>query len=711
MSSERASASERATTTRLDGSREAGEPVGVGALVVALGLLTLTGPALPIARGWGAPIVVAIVCGALAIVRGRAWTGRRDDPAPDAPWARGMLGALMLLPAVLIGAVAARCAAALLIAFPGTWWALAALLPMGLLLAPRAVRGRGWLRAALVAAAVGVVAIAGTRGAEFETAGADSGGFAHSGPIFGIHPYQTTAIMIDGYGPFDVPINDFVTPDGARGYGPEAYAKILEETLHAIAELHFADGPARARAAFANATVEAVMTPPVRESLDREPAEREHHRVIVRSGSTGQRARVEFRCPGIPPGPRPLEPDGVMEQQCSNKYVTESSAGLGLTGRWSGYFEVRGRERVGLAPMLGWTRSDDTVGRRVVSREQRYNAWNLLALLGVLGLVLLAGGRSQRMLDGITDVSAGIGAVLSVGVLTLIVGLAFTGDGLHPSVPAWSNLGPGGGDGLGDRALVTGWMAALAVVAAPGLSPASRDASARSRMSRWLCGFPALLVVASTFALAGNLSGLSWIRPELWFYRGANAHGVVLDGYELALERFALALGELAHRALNLEISQAETLVATGLLAVLVGLLASMACSVPRWIGQHVAPEGGEATDRVEVISRLVWLAGALALVGSLRTFGGAALLPGALALAALVASVAAPPRRPLVGVLVSLGWAGVLAKSLLEILFTGPSSPFLALMVTLGFAAGLGSLALALRRFVGTRKDRGGER
>ncbi len=688
---------------------------GVAAFACALGLLVLTGPSLPIEHGWGLAIAVPILCVILA-----AGAAGRASPRGDEPrWLRALLAVLILLPAVLIAAVTARAASALLIAFPGVWWGLGALVVTGIVLAVPAIRGRGWLRALTVVIAAALVLVAAQRGAAYETDGPESVGFAHSGPIFGIHPYQTTAVIIDGYGPFDLPVNDFVDPNGERGYGPEALASALQTALRTIAAEHFADGPERARVAFAEATVTAVTTPPVRENLDREPTETEHHRLIIRSGSHGQRSRVEFRCPGIRPGPRPLEPDAVLEQQCADKYVTESSAGLGLTGRWSGYFEARGRERLGLAPWLGWTRSDDLEGRRAVAREQRYNAWNLLALLGIIGLALTERGRGRRVLSGISDIAAGIGLFACVGVLTLLALLLASNAG--PTLPVVTSTAiPGAGDGLGSRT-VAAWMPALVLLAVPGFARIRpRRAAAKSRLRerlvpRLMIGLPAVLVALASFALAGRLAALTWIRPELWFYRGLSAQGTVLDGRELALERFALALSDQLyaqlHASLGISLETAETLVATVLVVALVGVLAVFARVVPQWIGAGFATGSKDAPEevgeRIEVISRLLWLFGALAIVGSVSTLGGAALLPSALALAGLATSVArAPAGSPWLGLLAAAAWAAILALALLDVLALGSLRGFLVAMVALGFTAGGAGVAVAVWRCGGRRKD-----
>ncbi|MCA9710448.1 MAG: hypothetical protein KDK70_31700, partial [Myxococcales bacterium] len=156
--------------------------------------------------------------------------------------------------------------------------------------------------------------------------------------------------------------------------------------LVSIAERVYPEGPARVRRALVDAEVEAVQTPPVWERLDREPIDDVQSRFVVRSGSFGRGSRVEFVCPGRRIDPRGPQGETVMNKMCPDKYASEASAGLGVTGRWSGYSERRGNDRVGLFALWGWTRSDDAEGRRVLERETRLWAWMVLGLVGLLGL-------------------------------------------------------------------------------------------------------------------------------------------------------------------------------------------------------------------------------------------------------------------------------------------------------------------------------------
>ena len=62
-------------------------------------------------------------------------------------------------------------------------------------------------------------------------------------------------------------MNDYVEPDGYRGYGPEALAATIELALHDIAHTHYSDGPARARVAFGEATTAQKFTNMADEAL------------------------------------------------------------------------------------------------------------------------------------------------------------------------------------------------------------------------------------------------------------------------------------------------------------------------------------------------------------------------------------------------------------------------------------------------------------
>ena len=78
------------------------------------------------------------------------------------------------------------------------------------------------------------VPIAGVAGERWEAAGVGAQGWAASGQLLGIHPFQTTAVIVDGYGPHDIPVNDYVEPDGSRGYGPDELAAALQHAIRSI---------------------------------------------------------------------------------------------------------------------------------------------------------------------------------------------------------------------------------------------------------------------------------------------------------------------------------------------------------------------------------------------------------------------------------------------------------------------------------------------
>src|SRR5690606_17634964 len=122
---------------------------------------------------------------------------------------RLVLVGLLLAPMIPIATVAARAIAGVAVAYPaGLWVAAPALLAA---FAPRMVQGT-WLKVTVLCALVFGTFASGAWGARFEAAGAHARGEIYGGLIFGIHPFQATAIVVDGHGPFDLPINDFVEP-------------------------------------------------------------------------------------------------------------------------------------------------------------------------------------------------------------------------------------------------------------------------------------------------------------------------------------------------------------------------------------------------------------------------------------------------------------------------------------------------------------------
>jgi len=653
-----------------------------------LGLALLTGPGLPLDFG-GASALVAL---GLAVglgtwrahtLRGSLAGGWSAAIAGQGRASRWILAGLWLLPAVIVAAGTARAIAGLCVGFPPAIAGLGVLLVLGLIPARRSAGG---LLLALVTVGLALAAAVGT--ARFEAAGPGARGFAHGGPILGIHPFQSTAIVIDGYGPFDLPINDYVEPDGSRGYGPQALAEALQRDLAAIAELQFADGPARAYQAFAGARVEAVTLPAVQERLDR-PSDSgpEEPAIVVWSGNYGAGSRVEFVCPGSRNDPRPRGQDPVMERMCPDKYSAEASAGLGLTGRWTGYTEGRGNARLGLAGLLGWSQVDESTRLW----EPRLWAWITLLLLG--GLALRPG-----LLGGL---ARGAGALALAGAAVLVVMVVWT----WPSVqvdwlahtPAWrSPWSP------------TLWCPALALALVLNLG------GSRSRAG-WLPGVAVGLVVGvSTWALAGHLAALTWAGRS------------PSEG----LEALTQGIGGALQRQAAIDLPAAEAIAATTLIAGLLGLLAATLGPLLRRIGELSSrpcgpelssrPCGPELSSRPcgpELSSRpcgapdatsrrigpglvalLVLLSGLLVL--SRKTVGGTALLGPALALALAAAT----------GLAARVGGRGGWLRAADHVLSIGlvlwaasqasaeRDNPMMAAALLVGAAAALVSLAL-LRR------------
>ncbi|MBK9755261.1 MAG: hypothetical protein IPO88_17500 [Nannocystis sp.] len=560
--------------------------VGLGA---GAGLLLLTGPSLPLA--WG----VLPAAGVLVLALGLGWwraTGlRAGDGASVAAWQRGVLAPLLLLPMLVVVAAAARMIAGICVAYPP---AIAALLVLGVL-APLAC-GRG-ARAGLLALLVAGLAIAAAITAgRMEAQAPGARGFAHTGPILGIHPFQATAIVIDGYGPFDLPINDYVEPDGSRGYGPQALAEALQRDLAAIAEQQFADGPARAYQAFAGARVEAVELPALQERLDQPiAAGAVEPRLVVWSGTTGWRSRVEFVCPGslTRPGPRPA--DTVMDRMCPDKYSSEASAGLGVTGRWTGYTEGRG---VGRPSLAGFGARNDPQGgpqggALALRWEQRAWAW---VALGLLAPVLLwpVTGR------GLVRVGAGLAALGLAVLAVMLVGTWPSGQvpALASAIPWASPWGP------------SQWSPALALLL---LASLGRRAAAG----------PTAVVGLASWGVAAGLAAAVWLRPTL--------HGIAGDALVGGLAE-ALHGGGIfgVTIASMIDLGAAEVIAASVVIAGLLGLLGALLGSALPVVAGLIAPRRAGAAARW--IGLAVLLAAA-ALVLSRKTVGGAALLTPALAL------------------------------------------------------------------------------
>lgn len=570
----------------------------IGGCGAGLGLVLLTGPGLPL--DWGVAPVLVVLLLALALGRWRA-VGLGAVPsiaattAALAPWRRGVLAALVVLPAIIVVASAVRMIAGLCVAYPSTIAALFVLAVLGSL-----VRGRGALAGVLAAGIGGLAITAAIMSGRIEAGSPGGRGFAHTGPILGIHPFQATAIVIDGYGPFDLPINDFVEPDGSRGYGPAALAEALQRDLAQIAEQQFADGPARAYQAFAQARVEAVVLPSQQERLDRPVEAPTEPRLVVWSGTTGWRSRVEFVCPGLRNDPRPRGADTVLDRMCPDKYSSEASAGLGVTGRWTGYTEGRGVAWPSLGRVFG-ARNDPEQATQVLRWETR--AWGWITLLLLLPALLWPAAAR-----GVTRVGAVLGAA---ALAVLLVMLVWTWPSVQ--VPALASASPWSSWG-------GGMWAALAVLLAASLG-------------RRAAVGPTALVGLTTWASAGSLAAV-WLQPTL-----TGIAGEALVGGIAGALRGAWAL----------ELGAAEAIAASVVVAPLLGLLAAVLGPGMGFVATLLRPERTAVTARWLGLG--VLLAAGL-LVLSRKSVGGAALLTPALALGLVavtglaLTAVADGPRR-----------------------------------------------------------------
>lgn len=595
----------------------------------------LGGGALPMAWGWLPAL--GIVVAAAIVAR------RRIDATPLGGWAlavraRGptLRGAVVLaagFPAVVLAAVLAGAVAQVLFAFPGATLAVGFVLVAGAML-DRLGRAGAWLLPPCVI----VLAILGAR---CEADGVDARGGAWSGPVLGIHPFQTTAVVIDGFGPFDLPINDFVEPLGGRGYDPPAYAEAMELALHRIAEVHFADGPARARAAFAGADVGFIRTPAVLERLDSVVTETHHPRIVVRSGTTGQRSRVEFVCPGRRDDPRPPRPETVMSRACPTKYASEASAGLGLTGRWPGYAEFRGNERYSLARLLGETRVDGTAGADWRVRERWLYA--VLVLVGVLVISLVRRGAAAEA----TVAAAG---PIALPLVLLLAALAFARSDLS-HLAAWTTAPPwmsASSPATWLGALV--WPAAAALLA---LGEPRRSWQTHAVRGRALWLFAMLAWLAST-----DLDASQWVAPSWWVVDGA------LEPAVLSLADGIATLGAPGLSALPIE--ELETLAAAVLAAPMVVAMVVAIRAVGAAAAAAVDPDRAASRQRWFVVAAVVL---AVALGVSRKTAGGVALLPAALGVALVLGSTLrrisaqgpwTRPHVPLVAIVIHLAWVAI---------------------------------------------------
>lgn len=306
----------------------------------------------------------------LALLLGCVWLRAHVCEADSDARLRGAARVFAL--ALLLGLLA-RALGRVIIEVPAALWALP-IAGAGLWLGrgDRAKRTTLMLPLALAAALVG---------ARFEASGPQPHGLVHSGPIIGVHPRQAVAVRIDGHGPHDLVVDDYVDPPGGLGYDPQQWAAWLELELHAIAQTHYAEGPARAREAFAHAAVrvvDAVVPPAERDAYPSRLG------IEVRSGTTGEGSTVEFVCPGQTLGTRrSTAPE--PSRACPRKYVVDGSTGLGVSSRFPGYTEVRGRDRARLATWLGWPHADARRDRRALALES--GAWLLLLVLGAWALM------------------------------------------------------------------------------------------------------------------------------------------------------------------------------------------------------------------------------------------------------------------------------------------------------------------------------------
>lgn len=647
-------------------------------------LVLLAGLAMPPAQGLLLPLVLALALVIVGERRLRRLASVRSALAAGAgaPAARLALLVTALGSIAVLLTVLARGVGALAVEVPASIFGAGAAILAALVWA--LVSGRLPVRARPVVLVLLAVAIpwAGVVGTRYEAAGPYGHGWAHSGPILGIHPFQTTAIMVDGEGPFDLPINDYVEPDGGRGYGPEALADALDRALASIAERVYPQGPARVRRALVDAEVEAVTTPAVWERLDRPPTEETQPRFVVRSGSFGRGSRVEFVCPGRRIDPRGPQGETVMNRMCPDKYASEASAGLGVTGRWSGYSEARGQDRVGLHQWLGLTRSDDAEGRRALERETQLWAWIVLAVVAVVVLARPA----RRVAEGLRGVGGALGTLAAVAlVLAAVSGLGF-------------GLGFGlGGSGLGEPAVgalpagpswlrwpsLAAWAPALALGALPlfALEDPSCDGGASSpRAHATMLAVPAVLVVVSTLALAASLPALAWIFP---------VHGAEGASLPAFVRGVAEAVGETA----GLTIFEVEGAVASALVGLLLGGAVATAGAAMAAVGRlSIRPRS--PADKLLVLSMV--LAVAALLVVSRKTAGAAALVPGVVGVTLVFGGgllrLADRPGDPslgaTLGVAAQLGWMAVGAALVWAAVDPLPSHPFVTLCTVLGLLA-----------------------
>lgn len=586
-------------------SSDAARTSKAAAVALAAVGAVLLGPSLPVEHGWGLPVAVVALVGLLSVWRDAGGAYRSVPPLGAGAHAATLL---VWMSAAVLAAVGASIAMAVTVAFPGSIWAA----PVVLVGAATA----GWVGPrARLPVAIGMallVPAAGVLGARHEAAGPDASGWAHSGPIHGIHPFQMTAVRVDGYGPFDIPINDYVEPEAGRGYNPETFADALERALHDIAKVHFEDGPARARQAYANATVEAVTLPAVQETLGVSPGAESQPRVIVRSGSWGQHSRVEFMCPGKRDEPGGPEPDKLLSRMCPNKYASEASAGLGVTGRWPGYTEGRGLPRVGIAPSSAQTRSLPAV----IRSERRRGALCWLAL----GLLVLLVPKGRTLLErGAPRFTAAV----AVAGLTAALVLAFE---TTPGV---------GGVGFSEAGGTMRWSAWLPAVLLLAGMPEIR-ARAAGAGTTWT----AAAMVVATSAVAATVARSGWITPEIAVQAGQ------------PLKTWIVGAADVLSTARGLDVFEAEHGIAAMVVAVLSGGALAIVARAGASIAQHAPPlQRAAGWTRVPLAVAAIGLTAA-SFVWSRKTFAGATLVPGAIGLTVVLHSglAWARSRSPLRG-------------------------------------------------------------
>lgn len=645
-------------------------------LAFPVGVALVLGASLPLGLGLLLPVILwaaGAMAAGLLLTRLRAATptgGLAVRLAALSDRERWLMAPVLAVSSAVFVAASLRGIGSLAVSHPASIWVALPLVCAGLVGA--FVRASG-LRTGLFAALALSVPAAALGGAAQEASAPDAHGAAHSGPILGIHPFQTTAVTVDGYGPFDIPINDYVEPDGSRGYGPGDLADALQRALRRIGSVHYADGPARAHKAFSEAKVEAVTTTAVQETLDRDPAMPTQARFVATSGTWGQGSRVQFVCPGQRNDPRPRPDDAVGSRMCPDKYASEASAGLGVTGRWPGYSEVRGAVRTGLGPLFGWTRSDDESGRRVAERERRLWGWGVL--LVVLGLSF-----RPRAAAGIQSTAGGVAIVAVLGMLV--------GTLLHmPAIRIGPVDLPAGMPRFEGVAALT---PALVGFLGLGAWVGTRDPRAAT-----LVRLRHLPVLLGTLLVAGHLGAAAWNAPTRVPGPGEDVFGGFVRGLA---DRISVSTGA--------DVQFVESLVAGVLVALLVGAVVDLLTGATAGHLRVCLTGVGEGDDpRGRLPAFLLVAIPAAALVVSRKTGGGTALVPGAVAMAALWASslnLGAFGRRPAALVIHVVAVIGVLACSVELVAGPGGGSAgqpagFVLFYAALGAVAALlaGSLVL----------------